>query len=114
MTVRKETGNDAKSKKIFFKQNITFSQGVTRIEDLPKETSAEVAFFGRSNVGKSSLLNSITDKNKLAYTSKNPGRTRELNFFSLSKNSKLDGLSFNLRLLANRRNFELSLYFFSL
>ena len=55
MTVRKETGNDAKSKKILFKQNITFSLGVTRIEDLPKETSAEVAFFGRSNVGKSSL-----------------------------------------------------------
>ena len=84
MTVRKETGNDAKSKKILFKQNITFSLGVTRIEDLPKETSAEVAFFGRSNVGKSSLLNSITDKNKLAYTSKNPGRTRELNFFLFS------------------------------
>ena len=50
MTVRKETGNDSKSKKILFKQNITFSLGVTRIEDLPKETSAEVAFFGRSNV----------------------------------------------------------------
>ena len=70
MTVRKETGNDAKSKKILFKQNITFSLGVTRIEDLPKETSAEVAFFGRSNVGKSSLLNSITDKNKLADSGK--------------------------------------------
>ena len=49
MTVRKETGYDAKSKKLLFKQNITFSLGVTRIEDLPKETSAEVAFFGRSN-----------------------------------------------------------------
>ena len=71
-----------------FKQNITFSLGVTQIKDLPEETSAEVAFFGRSNVGKSSLLNSITNKNKLAYTSKNPGRTRELNFFSLSQNSK--------------------------
>ena len=45
MTVRKETGYDAKSKKLLFKQNITFSLGVTRIEDLPKETSAEVAFF---------------------------------------------------------------------
>ena len=55
MTVRKETGNDAKSKKILFKQNITFSLGVTRIEDLPKETSAEVAFFGRSNVSRISL-----------------------------------------------------------
>ena len=39
-------------------------------------------------MGKSSLLNSITNKNKLAYTSKNPGRTRELNFFSISNNSK--------------------------
>ena len=88
MTVKKKTGDDAKSKKLLFKQNISFSLGVTQIKDLPEETSAEVAFFGRSNVGKSSLLNSITNKNKLAYTSKNPGRTRELNFFSLSQNSK--------------------------
>jgi len=88
MTVRKETGGDAKSKKLLFNQNITFSLGVTQIENLPEEDVAEVAFFGRSNVGKSSLLNSITNKNKLAYTSKNPGRTRELNFFSLRQNSK--------------------------
>ena len=50
-----------------------FSKGVTKIESLPIETVPEVAFFGRSNVGKSSLLNSITNKSKLAYTSKSPG-----------------------------------------
>ena len=88
MNFKKESGRDAKSNKLLFNQNITFSKGVTKIESLPIETVPEVAFFGRSNVGKSSLLNSITNKSKLAYTSKSPGRTRELNFFSLNKNSK--------------------------
>ena len=88
MNFKKESGHDAKSNKLLFNQNIIFSKGVTKIESLPIETVPEVAFFGRSNVGKSSLLNSITNKSKLAYTSKSPGRTRELNFFSLNKNSK--------------------------
>ena len=88
MIMEKKTGNIKCSGKWLFDQNIVFTLGVTRLEDLPTGSLPEIAFFGRSNVGKSSLLNAITKKNKLAYTSKNPGRTRELNFFSISNNSK--------------------------
>ena len=88
MVMEKKTGNIKSPGKWLFNQNIIFTLGVTQLENLPEESLPEVAFFGRSNVGKSSLLNSITNKNKLAYTSKNPGRTRELNFFSISNNSK--------------------------
>ena len=88
MVMEKKTGNIKSPGKWLFNQNIIFTLGVTQLENLPEESLPEVAFFGRSNVGKSSLLNSITNKNKLAYTSKNPGRTRELNFFSKSNNSK--------------------------
>ena len=88
MIMEKKTGNIKYSGKWLFDQDIIFRLGVTQLEDLPAGSLPEVAFFGRSNVGKSSLLNAITNKNKLAYTSKNPGRTRELNFFSISNNSK--------------------------
>lgn len=67
-----------------FNQKINFELGVTSVEKLPENEIPEIAFFGRSNVGKSSLLNAITKKSKLAYTSKNPGRTQELNYFSIS------------------------------
>lgn len=52
--------------------------------DLPQLGGSEVAFAGRSNVGKSSLLNALTERKTLARTSNTPGRTRLLNFFSLS------------------------------
>ena len=67
-----------------FNQKINFELGVTSVEKLPENEIPEIAFFGRSNVGKSSLLNAITKRSKLAYTSKNPGRTQELNYFSIS------------------------------
>ena len=67
-----------------FNQKINFELGVTSVEKSPENEIPEIAFFGRSNVGKSSLLNAITKKSKLAYTSKNPGRTQELNYFSIS------------------------------
>jgi len=51
--------------------------------DLPKAELPEVAFAGRSNVGKSSFLNALTNRNSLARTSNTPGRTREVNFFRL-------------------------------
>ena len=57
--------------------------------DWPDDTGSEVAFAGRSNVGKSSALNAITGQNRLARTSKTPGRTQQINFFSLDCHYRL-------------------------
>jgi len=66
-----------------FSQDTTFLLGVARLEQLPDDTLPEVAFAGRSNVGKSSLLNALTRRKALARTSNTPGRTQQLNFFDL-------------------------------
>jgi GTP-binding protein len=71
-----------KNKKNLFANKCNFIKGVASIEGLEHSSVPEVAFLGRSNVGKSSLLNAITKRSKLAHTSKTPGRTQELNFFS--------------------------------
>jgi GTP-binding protein len=63
----------------------TFVKGVVRIDDLPQDGRPEVAFAGRSNVGKSSLINALTGRTSLARVSVTPGRTRELNFYTLGK-----------------------------
>jgi GTP-binding protein len=62
-----------------------FTKSVFHIPDLPKDTGAEVAFIGRSNVGKSSVINTLCNKHKLARTSRTPGRTQCLNFFSIGE-----------------------------
>ncbi|HBR27458.1 MAG TPA: YihA family ribosome biogenesis GTP-binding protein [Rhizobiales bacterium] len=59
------------------------------IETLPPMAGMEVAFAGRSNVGKSSLINALTGRTSLARVSVTPGRTRELNFFTLGKDAVL-------------------------
>lgn len=59
------------------------------INQCPGDTGREVAFAGRSNAGKSSAINTLTDNAKLARTSKTPGRTQLLNFFSLSEDCRL-------------------------
>jgi GTP-binding protein len=59
-----------------------FVKGVTRMEDLPRDGRPEIAFAGRSNVGKSSLINALTGRKALARISRTPGRTQELIFFT--------------------------------
>jgi GTP-binding protein len=66
-----------------FAQACTFVAGAARRDQLPRETLPEVAFAGRSNVGKSSLINALTGQRTLARTSRTPGRTRQINFFDL-------------------------------
>jgi len=62
---------------------IEFLKSAPELKFLPDPVVPEVAFAGRSNVGKSSLLNALTNRNKLARTSNTPGRTQELNFFDV-------------------------------
>ena len=62
-----------------------FIVSASRLEECPPDNGAEVAFAGRSNAGKSSAINAITNNSKLARTSKTPGRTRLINFFSLNR-----------------------------
>ncbi|GAB1429940.1 ribosome biogenesis GTP-binding protein YihA/YsxC [Ignavibacteria bacterium] len=60
-----------------------FVKGATKVADFPQSNMPEAAFAGRSNVGKSSLLNSIVRRNNLARISATPGKTQEINFFSV-------------------------------
>jgi len=64
---------------------IEFLKSAPELKFLPDPTAPEIAFAGRSNVGKSSLLNALTNRNKLARTSNTPGRTQELNFFDVGE-----------------------------
>ncbi len=69
--------------RFLFTQSCDFIKSVVKMEDLPDGGPVEVAFAGRSNVGKSSLLNALTNRNGLARTSNTPGRTQALNYFDL-------------------------------
>ena len=64
-------------------QNAKFYTTVNHLKDLP-DTGAEIAFVGRSNAGKSSAINTLTNHTRLAYVSKTPGRTQHINFFELA------------------------------
>jgi GTP-binding protein len=75
--------------RLLFAGPIDFERGTPSMEFLPDSSLPEVAFAGRSNVGKSSLINALTGRNKLARASTEPGRTRELNFFRVGDKLRL-------------------------
>jgi GTP-binding protein len=64
-------------------RNVTFLRGVTGSEGLPDVDRPTVAFFGRSNVGKSSVINALVRRKDMARSSSRPGRTTEVNYFSV-------------------------------
>ena len=66
-----------------------FMLGVTKYKNLPEDFGSEVLLAGRSNAGKSSALNALTENPKLARISKTPGRTTEINFFGVNESLKL-------------------------
>jgi GTP-binding protein len=69
--------------RLLFARDCRFIAGAGDAASLPDETLPEIAFLGRSNVGKSSLVNALTGRRTLARTSNTPGRTRQINFFAL-------------------------------
>jgi len=73
--------------KIFY-NTAKFLVSASKLSQCPTDSGAEVAFAGRSNAGKSSAINSLTNNKKLARTSKTPGRTQLINFFSLNLDNR--------------------------
>ncbi len=80
------TEDEIEAARVMFARPVTFMMGCAKIEQLPDSDLPEVAFAGRSNVGKSSLINALTGQNHLARASNEPGRTREVNFFAMDDN----------------------------
>ena len=70
--------------RLLFARDVTFMLSVTSLASLPPAGLPEVCFAGRSNVGKSSLINALTNRKGIARASNTPGRTRELNYFNVS------------------------------
>ena len=83
------TAEELEQGRILFARPATFVMGCAKIEQLPDPDLPEVAFAGRSNVGKSSLINGLVGMHKLARASNEPGRTREVNFFDLDGKMRL-------------------------
>jgi GTP-binding protein len=84
--MRNEAGEEfAERARKLFAGPITFLKSAPELKFLPDPEVPEIAFAGRSNVGKSSLLNALTSRKTLARTSNTPGRTQELNFFDVGE-----------------------------
>lgn len=83
MTENEFSGEEIENARKLFAGPCDFMRGISTLAHLPEAVLPEIAFAGRSNVGKSSLLNALTGRKTLARTSNTPGRTQQLNFFDL-------------------------------
>jgi GTP-binding protein len=68
-----------------------FHDTVAELRTLPRGGAPEVAFIGRSNAGKSSAINVLCQRKRLAFSSRTPGRTQSLNFFAVGRDDRIDG-----------------------
>ncbi len=84
MTESAFTDDEIEAGRKLFATPVTFVKGVVDLSGLPRPDRAEIAFAGRSNVGKSSLINALANRKNLARASNTPGRTQELNFFDIA------------------------------
>ncbi|MBO9706785.1 MAG: YihA family ribosome biogenesis GTP-binding protein [Caulobacter sp.] len=83
------TEDEIEAARVLFAQPATFVMGAVKMDAMPETSLPEVAFAGRSNVGKSSLINGLVGHKHLARASNEPGRTREVNFFLLAEKLRL-------------------------
>jgi GTP-binding protein len=83
------TEEDIEAARVLFARPAEFLMGAAQIDQLPPPDLPEIAFAGRSNVGKSSLINGLVGRSGLARSSSEPGRTREVNFFLLDGRLRL-------------------------
>jgi GTP-binding protein len=81
--------DEIEAARVLFAHPVAFLMGAAAITGLPEPDLPEVAFAGRSNVGKSSLINGLVNRHGLARASNEPGRTREVNFFVLDEKLRL-------------------------